>query len=111
MANPAHQLRYLGAISQAGHVEYGFRIGDDNKNTRLVVLEIKRVFFQSNQLMFQEAPDLCFQKVLADLDRETADSPIGDRVPVTASDIAHYRDLHPSAKTRKSPREIRSNLN
>ncbi len=100
----AHQLRYLGAIPQAGHVEYGFRIEDKDKNTRLVVLEIESEFFQSNQLMFQEAPDLCFQKVLADLDHETTDSPIGDRVPVTASDIARYRDLHPTAKPRKSAR-------
>jgi hypothetical protein len=101
----AHQLRYLGAIPQAGHVEYGFRIEDKDKSTRLVVLEIESGFFRSNQLMFQEAPDLCFQKVLADLDNETADSLIGSRVSVTASDIAQYRDRHPTAtKPRKSPR-------
>ncbi len=101
----AHQLKYLGAIPQTGHVEYGFRIEDKDKNTRLVVLEIEAGFFQSNQLMLQEGPDLCFQKVLADLDGETAESRIGARVSVTASDIAHYRDLHPTAsKLRKSPR-------
>ena len=99
----AHQLRYLGAIPQPGHVEYGFRIEDKDKNTRLVVLEIESGFFQSNQLMVQEGPDLCFQKLLADLDLETTDSPIGSRVPVTASDIAHYRDLHPTTKPRKTP--------
>jgi hypothetical protein len=92
-----HQLRYLGAIPQGGHIDYGFRIEEKDKTTRLVVLEIESGFFQSNQLMFQEGPDLCFQKVLAHLDRETTDSPIGARVSVTASDIAHYRDLHPTA--------------
>ncbi len=55
--------------------------------------------------MLQEGPDLCFQKVLADLDGETADSPMRARVSVTASDIAHYRDLHPTAKPRKSARK------
>ncbi len=99
----AHHLRYLGAIPQTGRVEYGFRIEDKDKNTRLVVLEIESNFFQSNQLMVQEGPDLCFQKVLADLDHETTDSPIGSRVPVTASDIAHYRNLHPTAKPRRIP--------
>ncbi len=99
----AHQLRYLGAIPQAGYVEYGFRIEDKDKNTRLVVLEIASGFFRSNQLMVQEGPDLCFQKVMADLDHETTDSPIGSRVPITASDVAHYRDLHPTAKPRKTP--------
>ena len=70
---------------------------------RLVVLEIETGVFERRELMFQEAPDLCFQKVLADLDRETADSRIGARVSVTAADISHYRELHPTAKPRKSP--------
>ena len=100
----AHQLRYLGAIPQVGHIEYGFRIEDKEKNTRLVVLEIEAAFFQKNQLMVQEGPDLCYQKVLADLDNETAGSPIGARVPVTATDVAHYRDLHPTTKPRRASR-------
>jgi hypothetical protein len=35
------------------------------------------------------------------LDTETADSRISARVPVTASDISHYRELHPTTKPRK----------
>ena len=97
-----HQLRYLGVIPQTGHREYGFRVEDKDKSVRLVVLEIDDDVFKRNELMFQEAPDLCFQKVLADLDNETADSRIGSRVPVTASDISHYRELHPTPKQRKS---------
>ena len=100
----AHQLRYLGAIPQVAHVEYGFRIEDKDKNVRLVVLEIAAGFFRTNQLMLQEAPDLCYQKVLVDLGNESAGSPIGARVPVTASDIAYYRELHPTAKLRKAAR-------
>ena len=103
-----HQLRYLGVIPQLGHVEYGFRIEDKDKNVRLVILEIEAGFFRKNDLMFQEAPDLCYQKVLADLGNETADSPIGARVPVTASDIAHYRELHPTTRPRKAARRDRS---
>jgi hypothetical protein len=99
---PAHQLRYLGVIPQTGHREYGFRIEDKDRSVRLVVLEIDSGVFERNELMFQEAPDLCFQKVLADLDHETVDARIGGRVPVTAADISHYRDLHPTTKPRKS---------
>ncbi len=106
---PLHQLRYLGVIPQAGHREYGFRIEDKDKSVRLVVLEIDAGVFDRNELMFQEAPDLCFQKVLADLDNETAESHIGARVPVTASDIAHYRELHPTSRPRK-PAARRSKL-
>jgi hypothetical protein len=97
-----HNLKYLGVIPQTGYVEYGFRIENKDKDTRLVILEINSDVFRRNELMFQEGPDLCYQKVLADLGDETAESPIAERVPVTASDIARYRELHPATKTRKS---------
>jgi hypothetical protein len=105
----AHQLRFLGAIPQIGHVEYGFRIEDKDKNTRLIVLEIESGFFQKNQLMFQEGPDLCYQKMLLDLTNESVDSPLGARVAVTASDIAYYRELHPTTKLRKAARKEKKN--
>jgi hypothetical protein len=97
----ACQLRYLGVIPQAGCIQYGFQIEDSDKKLRLVVLEIEDGVFQKKELMFQEAPDLCYQKVLSDLGNETADSPIDEHVPVTASDIAHYREMHPTTKQRK----------
>ena len=98
----ASHLRYLGVIPQAGYIEYGFRIAEKDKSDRQVVLTIEDAFFQRNDLKFQEAPDLCYQKVLMDLTNERPDSGIPDCAPVTALDIAHYRDLHPTAKSRKS---------
>ncbi len=95
-------LRYLGVIPQTGRRDYGFRIEDEDKQVRVVVLEIETGVFERKELMFQEAPDLCFQKVLADLEMETADSRIDEHVSVTATDISHYRELHPTTKLRKS---------
>ncbi len=97
-----HHLRYLGVIPQTGRRDYGFRIEDEDKNVRVVVLEIESGVFERKELMFQEAPDLCFQKVLADLEMETADSRIGARVSVTATDISRYRELHPTTQSRQS---------
>lgn len=94
------QLRYLGVTPQAGSFEYGFRIEDKDKSIRQVVLTIESAIFAKRELMLQEAPDLCYQKVLLDLCNETADSRIRSRVPVTAMDVAHYRDSHPTTKTR-----------
>ena len=96
------QLRYLGVIPQSGHIEYGFRIAEKDEIGRQVVLTIEDGFFQRNDLKFQEAPDLCYQKLLMDLNDERPDSVIPACVPVTALDIAHYRALHPSAKSRKT---------
>ena len=101
MDNLVLRLRFLGVIPQVGYTEYGFRIEDEDKSHRRVVLTIQNALFQQNNLKFQEAPDLCYQKVLADLESETSDSPIPARMPVTEEDIIQYRDLHPNMKTRK----------
>ncbi|MEJ2244461.1 MAG: hypothetical protein P8Y80_00005 [Acidobacteriota bacterium] len=102
------KLRYLGLIPQVGYIEYGFQITEKDKNLRQVILTIEDAFFQRNDLKFQEAPDLCYQKVLADLNDERPDADIPDYIPVTALDITHYRDLHPTARLRKTLKEIRS---
>ena len=97
------QLRYLGVIPQPGYIEYGFRIEDKDKNVRQIIVTIEDVLFSQNRLMLQEAPDLCYQKILGDLCNETAEMPIRSRVPVTASDVANYRSLHPNTKSRVRP--------
>ena len=96
-------LKFLGKISKPEHSEYGFRVEYENKSVRLLVLTIANAVFLTHQLMVQEAPDLCYQKVLTDLKSETADQ-IQDLTLITGSDIEHYRDIHPILK-RKSFRK------
>ena len=98
-------LRYMGVIPQMEYLEYGFRIEEGDKNPRLIVLMIESEFFKKYDLKFQEAPDLCYQKLLAELRNETAQLPVSPRFSVTASDIAHYRESHPTAK---SPKRVQS---
>ncbi len=97
------QLRYLGVIPNECCREYGFRVEDKDKTIRQIVLTIDNDFFQEHQLMFQEAPDLCYQKVLMDLSNETSDTPLRSRMTVTGIDIAKYRGSHPTAKGRNRP--------
>jgi len=95
-------LRYLGKIAQLEHSEYGFRVENEDRSVRLLILTIANSVFLTKQLMVQEAPDLCYQKVLTDLKSEATD-PIQDLVSVTESDIAQYRAFHPNVKLgRKS---------
>jgi hypothetical protein len=95
------KLKYLGVIPQSGFMEYGFRIENEDKSYRLVIVTIEDSFFQNNDLMIQEAPDLCYQKVLTNLNDETADSPVPERIPVTETDVVQYREAHPNTKLRK----------
>ena len=90
-------LTYLGKISKPEHSEYGFKIEDEDKSIRLLVLTIENSFFLTKQLMVQEAPDLCYQKVLADL-RSEAPHQMNGVVLITGADIEKYRAFHPNLK-------------
>ena len=100
MNYPTH-LRYIGVIPQNGCIEYGFRIEEKDKEPRLIVLVIESDLFKKHALLLQEAPDLCYQKLLADLKNETAELPIDPRLSITVSDISNYRELHPTGKSSK----------
>jgi hypothetical protein len=95
------QLKYLGVIPQTGFVEYGFLIENKDKSLRQIILTIADSFFMNNDLKLQEAPDLCYQKVLTALENDKADSRSGFITSITASDIVHYRNQHPNVKLRK----------
>ena len=98
------QLRYLGMISRPEHSEYGFQIENPDKTVRLLVLTIANSVFLTGQLMVQEAPDLCYQKVLAYLRDATAGS-AENCIPVSESDIANYRAFHPTVKAHRKTKQ------
>ncbi len=95
------QLRYLGMLPHIGHREYRFQIEAHDKSVRTVALIIDDGIFRKNQLMFQEAPDLCYQKLLADVINEADGAPICSRASVTDTEVATYRNAHPTGKLRK----------
>jgi hypothetical protein len=95
-------LRYMGMLAQIGHREYRFQIEAVDQSFRTVALTIDDAIFRNHLLMFQEAPDLCYQKMLADYANETANSPICSRATVTEAEVASYRDSHPIGKVRKT---------
>jgi hypothetical protein len=96
------QLRYIGMLPHTGHREYRFQIEANDKSLRTVALTIDDIIFRENRLMFQEAPDLCYQKMLADVTNETAGAPISNLAPVTESEISLYRNSHPTSKARRT---------
>ena len=98
-ANLPIRVRYVGVFPKNGYREYDFIVEAEDKTVRQVILVIDDVLFMEKQLMFQEAPDLCYQKLRTDLVNEIA-APVGSRVRVTPVDVASYRDSHPTVKSR-----------
>lgn len=97
-------LRYMGMLPNIEHREYRFQIEAEDKSLRNVALKIDNAIFRNNLLMFQEAPDLCYQKMLMDCANETASAPICSQAVVTEDEVATYRNSHPIGKTRKPGR-------
>ncbi len=94
------RVRYLGVIPKTGHREYGFNVEDEDKSVRQIILTIDDLVFLGKQLKFQEAPDLCYQKMKSDIENEDVTGPVSSTVTVTSSDVAKYRDSHPDTKAR-----------
>lgn len=96
MKSMSAKLRYLGVSALVGTREYEFVAGDEaNQHFTLIV---RAADFSSNQLSFQEAPDLCYQKLKAELEAAT-EMPAGSQIWVTSEDLARYRESHQRAKT------------
>jgi hypothetical protein len=93
-------LSYLGVIPQLDYSEYGFRITNEDKTARLLILTIANSVFLTKQLMVQEAPDLCYQKVMVDL-RSDIPTLVEDSVVVTESDLVQYRASHPNISLKR----------
>jgi hypothetical protein len=92
------QLRFVGVFPQIGHREYRFSIEKENTDIREVILTIPNGLFVTNRLTFQEAPDLCYQKLLTDLRIENRETPMYRRAAVTAMDIDSYRETRPTTR-------------
>ena len=92
------ELRFVGVFPQTGHREYRFNIEKENADIREVILTIADALFMPKRLTFQEAPDLCYQKLLADLRLESKEAPVHRRAAVTATDIDSYRETRPTTR-------------
>ncbi len=97
------EVRFVGVFPQKGHREYRFNIEKENTAIRQVILTIADGLFIPNRLTFQEAPDLCYQKLLADLRIESKEAPIYGRAAVTATDIDSYRESRQTARAGRHP--------
>ena len=96
------RLRYIGVFPQRGYREYRFHIGMGDAESRAVSLTIDDSLFGTKKLMFQEAHDLCYQKLLVDLSNESPRAPILSRSAVSVTDIDSYRQGHPTGGSRRA---------
>lgn len=99
------EFRYLGVQPRTGRREYEFLVPVATGDPENVVLAIDDVYFTTRQLSFQEAPDLCYQKLRAEVLAEAA---IPASIEITSADLDHYRQTHVRSGTGRAKRPKRA---
>ena len=97
-------LEYLGFRNARVRREYILRV-QSGEHTRDYTVWIAHSAFAERQALFQDGPDICYQK----LQRALAESelPGAACMGVTESDLASYREAHaPPARRPPPPRPV-----
>ncbi len=99
----AVRVEYLGFTSQETSRQYRLRVTDGGGAGRDFILSISHEAFSSRRARFQDAPEICFQKLQRHLEA-SPETPPETQVAVTDADLEQYRLSHtPKPRTRGTP--------
>jgi hypothetical protein len=91
-------IRYLGFECTSEGRSYRLRVDRGTDDPRLYTVSVPSEAFDSRRARFQDAPELCLQRLQRELD-ENAELPGGSSLMITAADLDRYRE----AQQRRSP--------
>jgi hypothetical protein len=91
-------IRYLGFECTSEGRSYRLRVDAGLETPRLYTVAIPNEAFATRRARFQDAPELCFERLQRELEAN-AELPVGARLVITTDDLDRYRD----SQTRRSP--------
>jgi len=91
-------IRYLGFECTSAGRSYRLRVDQGTEDPRLYTVDIPSEAFATRRARFQDAPELCLQRLQRELDAN-ADLPGGAALVITSADLDLYRD----SQQRRSP--------
>ena len=94
------QIQYVGFQLKAHGRDYTYRVIDKETEDREFVFSISNRAFADNQLPFQEAAALCYQKLQKALESETEEHPLPRRTTVSDQELDVYRESRRPARKR-----------
>ncbi len=84
-------IQYLGFQLKPRGRDYNYRVVDPKAETREFTLTISNQAFAAQHVPYQDAADLCYQKLRRDLAAETAESPVPRHHTISSEELAEYR--------------------
>ena len=96
-------IRYLGFECTSEGRSYRLRVDAGLETPRLYTVAIPNEAFATRRARFQDAPELCFERLQRELEAN-AELPVGARLVITTDDLDRYRD----SQTRRSDKKPRA---
>lgn len=94
------QIQYLGFQTKSRGRDYTYRVIDPKSENREFIFTISNQTFAEGRVPYQDAADLCYQKLQKDLGLETADQPLPRHLTLSDVDLDDYRTKHRPARRR-----------
>jgi hypothetical protein len=94
------RVEYVGFVNTGLSREYSLRVQDGAALPKTFVLVITNAAFTAHHARFQDAPDICYQKLMAVL--SSPEPQKDERIPLSEEDLHHYRHAHAPKPSRRS---------
>lgn len=96
-------IRYLGFECTSEGRSYRLRVDAGLETPRLYTVAIPNEAFATRRARFQDAPELCFERLQRELEAN-AELPASARLVITTDDLDRYRDSQSRRSSDRKPR-------
>jgi len=96
-------IRYLGFECTSEGRSYRLRVDAGLETPRVYTVAIPNEAFATRRARFQDAPELCFERLQRELEAN-AELPVGARLVITTDDLDRYRDSQSRRSSDRKPR-------
>jgi SPX domain protein involved in polyphosphate accumulation len=87
-------IQYIGFNVAASSRIYNFDVIDKAEEAREFTVKVQSEAFRSAHLKFQDGPDICFERLEQELERETQESRAEAHLSIGERDIQEYLEGH-----------------
>jgi hypothetical protein len=96
------QIQYLGFQLKPRGRDYLYLVLDPKSQNREFTFTISNQSFTEKKVPYQDAADLCYQKLRKDLDLETAEQPLPRHCTLSDFELEQYLEKHRPVRRRSA---------
>jgi hypothetical protein len=93
-------IQYLGFQLKPRGRDYSYRVVGPKNETREFTLTISNQSFADHQVPYQDAADLCYQKLRKELAAESAENPLPRHRTISNQELDEYRERYRPVRRR-----------